>query len=93
MAGLADLAAAEMAAEGEKARLESGPPATGLVPLLHAVDSARGAILATLVGDHARATLCLHEASIAADAAFQPGTREAYALAIVLGAITEAAAS
>ena len=64
-----------------------------LASLLLALDAARGAVFATLTGDRDRAAQCLREAAEAATKAFPSGSREEYALTIVLGAITEAAAS
>jgi hypothetical protein len=65
---------------------------TDLKALLLAVDAAKGAILAILSGDRDRAAQCLADAVAAAGGAFPPASRESFALAIVLGAITEEAA-
>jgi hypothetical protein len=88
MPGLAALLAAELAAEAEASEPE-GP--VHLVALLHAVDATRGAILAALDKNPARASLLLEVAAEDAADAFPPESRESYGLTLVLGAITEAA--
>lgn len=78
----------------EAAALEAAgePDTTGLVPLLFAADAIAGAVRAILCGDRPRAAQCLREASAAAAHAFpDPGSRESFSLAIVLGWVTEQA--
>jgi hypothetical protein len=85
MADVVALARAELAAEAEAFM---SPPID--LPALHeALDAARDAVEAVIDGQDA--TLLLLKAAGSAAEAFPPGTRESYALAIVLGAITEAA--
>lgn len=91
MTDSAALHAAREAAEAEALTLGHDVPGISLIPLLHAADAVRGAILAILVKDRDRAAQCLRDAARAAADAFPPASRESYALAIVLGAVTEAA--
>jgi len=63
-----------------------------LKALMLALDALRGACLAILEGHRYRASRCLAEATAASAKAFPLASREAYALTIILGAITEAAA-
>ncbi len=62
-----------------------------LKALMLALDALRGACLAILEGHRYRASRCLADATAAAGGAFPAGTREAYALTLILGAIAEAA--
>jgi len=79
------LAAAELAAEAEALM---DPPVD--LPALHeALDAARDAVEAVIDGNDA--SLLLLKAAGSAAEAFPVGTRESYALTIVLGAIHEAA--
>ena len=88
MSDPAGMYAAMEAAQREEDALAALTLPRSLVPLLHALDAARGVILASLDNNPARAWLLLMEAHWAADDAYDPGTAEAESLALILADIS-----